>query len=38
MKGKRANWHGLSGDTAISRAYVFDKYVKSNEHFVDLIW
>jgi acyl dehydratase len=38
MKGKRANWHGMSGDTAISRAYVFDKYQKDNEYFVDLIW
>jgi acyl dehydratase len=38
MKGKRANWHGLGGDTAISRAYVFDKYEKNKEYFVDLIW
>jgi hypothetical protein len=38
MKGKRGNWHGLAGDTAISRAYVFDKYEKNNEHFVDLAW
>jgi hypothetical protein len=38
MKGKRANWHGLVGDTAISKAHVFDKYQKDNEHFVDLVW
>jgi len=38
MKGKRGDWHGLSGDTAINKAYVIDKYQKNNEHFVDLIW
>lgn len=38
MKGKRATWHGLTGDTVISRAYVFDKYKKDGEYFVDLIW
>ncbi len=38
MKGKRASWHGMVGDVAISRAYVFDKYKKDNEHFVDLAW
>jgi acyl dehydratase len=38
MKGKRATWHGLAGDAAISKAYVFDKYSKNGEYFVDLIW
>ena len=38
MKGKRATWHGMSGDTAISRAYVFDKYAKNGEYFADLVW
>jgi acyl dehydratase len=38
MKGKRANWHGMAGDAAISRAYVFNKYTKNGEYFVDLIW
>jgi acyl dehydratase len=38
MKGKRAKWHGMVGDVAISKAYVFDKYAKDNEHFVDLAW
>jgi acyl dehydratase len=38
MKGKRATWHGMAGDTAISRAYVFDKYAKNGEYFVDLAW
>jgi hypothetical protein len=38
LKGKRANWHGLAGDAAISRAYVFDKYTKNGEYFADLIW
>jgi acyl dehydratase len=38
MKGKRAGWHGLSGDAAITKAYVYNKYQKNNEHFVDLIW
>ena len=38
LKGKRANWHGMEGDTAISKAYVFDKYKKDNEYFVDLAW
>lgn len=38
MKGKRANWHGMSGDAAITRAYVFDKYTKNGEYFADLTW
>jgi acyl dehydratase len=38
MKGKRANWHGMAGDAAISRAYVFNKYTKNGEYFVDLVW
>jgi hypothetical protein len=38
LKGKRANWHGMVGDAAISRAYVFNKYSKNGEYFVDLVW
>jgi hypothetical protein len=38
MKGKRAAWHGMSGDTAITKAYVFDKYEKNGEYFADLAW
>jgi hypothetical protein len=29
---------GMSGDAAITRAYVYNKYQKNNEHFVDLVW
>lgn len=38
LKGKRANCHGMEGDLIISRAYVYEKYKKGNEYFVELIW
>jgi len=38
LKGKRAECHGMEGDLIISRAYVYDKYKKDNEYFVELIW
>jgi hypothetical protein len=38
MRGCRAAWHGLEGDTIISRACVTDKYVENGEYFVDLTW
>jgi acyl dehydratase len=38
LKGKRADCHGMEGDFIIARAYVFDKYQKDKEHFVDLTW
>lgn len=38
LKGKRADCHGMEGDMIISKAYVYDKYKKDNEYFVELIW
>jgi hypothetical protein len=36
MRGCRAAWHALEGDTIICNAYVTDKYSKGSEYFVDL--
>ena len=38
MKGCNAIWHALENDLVIIRAYVFDKYEKDGEYFVDLGW
>ena len=38
MRGCRAAWHAMEGDLIISRAYVFGKYEKDGEYFVDLTW
>lgn len=36
MRGCRAAWHAMEGDTVICRAYVTNKYTKNSEYFVDL--
>jgi len=38
MKDKRADCHGMEGDISINKAYVFNKYAKDGEFFVDLAW
>jgi len=38
MNGKRCLAHGLTGDLAIVKSYVYDKYSRDGEFFVDLIW
>jgi hypothetical protein len=38
MKGKHVNAHGITGDVAIVKSYVYDKYVLDNEFYVDLAW
>ena len=38
MNNGICNWHGMEGDLCISKAYVYDKYQKGSEYFVDLIW
>lgn len=38
MEGSHVNAHGLTGDVAIVKSYVYDKYVQDGEFFVDLAW
>lgn len=38
MKGKHVNAHGVTTDVAIVKSYVYNKYVRNNEFFVDLAW
>ena len=38
MKGKHVLAHGLTGDLAIVKSYVYDKYVRNCEFFVELGW
>jgi acyl dehydratase len=38
MRGCRAAWHALEGDTILCNAYVTGKYSKGGKYFVDLIW
>lgn len=38
MKGKFVTAHGLTGDLAIVKSYVYDKYVRDGEFFVELAW
>jgi hypothetical protein len=36
-KGKFMNSHGFVGDTAITKGYVCDKYIKDSKHYVDVV-
>jgi hypothetical protein len=38
MAGKHALAHGLTGDLALVKSYVYDKYVRNGEFFADLAW
>ncbi len=38
MKDKYVNAHGLTGDVAIVKSYVYDKYVRDGEFLVELVW
>jgi hypothetical protein len=38
MKGKHVVTHGLTGDLAIVKSCVYDKYVRDGEFFVELGW
>ncbi len=38
MKGKHVLTHGLTGDLAIVKSYIYDKYVSDNQFFVELVW
>lgn len=38
MKGKHVLTHGLSGDVAIVKSYICNKYVYDNQFFVVLVW
>ncbi len=38
MQGKHVNAHGLTTDLAIVKSYVYNKYVKDGEFYVDLTW
>ena len=38
MAGKHVLAHGLTGDLALVKSYVYDKYVRDGEFFVDLAW
>jgi hypothetical protein len=38
MKGKHVNAHGLTGDVAIVKSYVYDKYVRDGDFLVELAW
>jgi len=38
MDGKQVLAHGLTGDLAIVKSYVYDKYVRDGEFMVDLAW
>jgi len=38
MEGKHALAHGLTEDLALVKSYVYDKYVRDNEFFVDIAW
>jgi hypothetical protein len=38
MAGRFASAHGLTGDLALVKSYVYDKYVKDGEFLVDLAW
>lgn len=38
MKGKHLNAHGMTRDLAIVKSYVYDKYQKEGENFVELTW
>jgi len=38
MTGKHVNAHGLTGDVAIVKSYVYDKYVRDGDFLVELVW
>ena len=38
LKGKYVCSHSLTGDLAIIKSYVYDKYVRNDEYFVELVW
>ncbi|MBP2642874.1 MAG: uncharacterized protein H6Q67_761 [Firmicutes bacterium] len=38
MKGKTITAHGMTEDLAIVKSYVYDKYNRDGEYFVDLTW
>ncbi len=38
MKGKFVTAHGLTGDLAIVKSYVYDKYVRDGQFMVELGW
>lgn len=38
MAGKHVLAHGLTGDLALVKSYVYDKYVRDGEFLVDLAW
>jgi hypothetical protein len=38
MKGKCVNAHGFTTDLAIVKSYVYNKYVKDGDFYVDLAW
>lgn len=38
LKGKKATAHGLAQDIVLVKSYVYDKYVKDGEYFVELGW
>jgi acyl dehydratase len=38
MKGKHALAHGLTGDLALVKSYVYDKYLRDGEPLVELGW
>lgn len=38
MEDREVSVHGLSGDLAVVKSYVYDKYVRDGEFFVELAW
>lgn len=38
MQGKNVDAHGMTGDLAIVKSYVYDKFVRNGEFFVDVAW
>ena len=38
MKGKHALAHGLTGDLALVKSYVYDKFFRDGEPLVELGW
>jgi hypothetical protein len=38
MKGKTATTHGLTGDLALVKSYVYDKYVRDGDFLAELAW
>jgi hypothetical protein len=38
MKGKHVNANGITIDVAIVKSYIYNKYIRDNEFFVDIAW